>query len=77
MSKIYIEDIQREAKDIGWTLISEQYQNLDNELIFECPEGHKVYLPYKKFRKNPECPICKLNPLSKVDLKPIYKKPGT
>lgn len=77
MSKIYIEDILKEAQDIGWKLISDQYQNLDSELIFECPEGHKVYLPYKKFRRAAECPICKSNPLSSLDLKPLYKRPDS
>lgn len=77
MSKIHIEDIQKEASDIGWKLISDQYKNLETELEFECSEGHRVYLPYKKFRRAAECPICKSNPLASLDIKPLFKRPGT
>ena len=76
MSKIHIEDIQKEAQDIGWKLISDQYKNLDVEMEFECPEVHRVYLPYKKFRRAAECPICKSNPLATLEIKPLYKRPG-
>jgi hypothetical protein len=30
-------------------------------MIFECTEGHKVNLPWKKLRGKLECPICKAN----------------
>ena len=43
MSKIKVEDIQNELEKYGWKLISQEYKNLDSELIFECEEGHKVY----------------------------------
>ena len=61
MSKIKIEDIRKAAIDHNWTLISEEYKNLDTELIFECNEGHKIYLPYKKVRDKFICPICQQN----------------
>ena len=59
MAKIKIEDIRVAAEQHGWTLISDEYKNLDTELIFECNEGHRIYAPYKKIRNKWECPICK------------------
>lgn len=61
VSKIKVEDIRKAAIEHGWTLISEEYHNLNEELTFECAEGHKVYLPYKKVRDKWECPICEQN----------------
>lgn len=48
MSKIKYEDIKKEVEQIGWELISENYKNLDDEMIFKCPEGHTVYSSWKK-----------------------------
>ena len=61
MSKIKIDDIRKAAIEHNWILLSEEYKNLDSELIFRCNEGHKIYLPYKKVRDKWECPICKQN----------------
>ena len=61
MSKIKIDDIRKAAIEHNWTLLSEEYKNLDSELIFRCNENHKIYLPYKKVRDKWECPICKQN----------------
>ena len=48
MSKIHLEDIQKEIESDGWKLLSTEYKNLDSEMIFECKEGHKVYSSWKK-----------------------------
>lgn len=61
LAKIKIEDIRKAAIEHGWTLISEEYKNLDTELTFECNEGHRIYLPYKKVRDKFICPICQQN----------------
>ena len=61
MARIKIDDIRKAAIEQGWKLISDEYKNLDTELVFECNEGHKVYAPYKKIRDKWECPICKKN----------------
>ena len=61
LAKIKIDDIRKAAIKHNWTLLSENYKNLDTELTFECNEGHKIYLPYKKVRDKWECPICKQN----------------
>jgi hypothetical protein len=59
MAKIKIEDIQNELGADGWQVISTEYVNLDTEMTFECPEGHRVFLPWKKIRSRRECPTCK------------------
>ena len=61
MAKIKIDEIRKVAIEHGWTLISEDYKNLDTDLTFECNEGHKVYAPYKKIRNKWICPICEQN----------------
>lgn len=61
MAKINLEEIRTSAGARGWTLISEEYKNLDTPLEFECSEGHRIHLPYKKVRNKWECPICKKN----------------
>ena len=61
LAKIKIEDIRKAAIKHDWILISDVYKNLDTELQFECNEGHRLYLPYKKVRNKWECPICKQN----------------
>jgi Zn finger protein HypA/HybF involved in hydrogenase expression len=59
MAKIRIEDIQNELSAEGWKVISTEYVNLDTEMTFECPEGHRVFIPWKKLRTKRECPTCK------------------
>lgn len=61
MSKLKIDDIRKAAIEQGWTLISEEYKNLNTPMNFECEEKHKIYLPYKDIRNKWECPICKQN----------------
>ena len=76
MARIKLEDIQKEAKEKGWAVRSLEYKNLDTEMIWECPEGHKVYLPYKKVRDKWECPTCKLNNFKVEKIEYIPKKKG-
>lgn len=77
MSKFRIEDIRKELEDRNWKLLSEQYKNLDTELEMICPENHKVYLTYRKWRVYHECPVCSKNPLKSSEMKVIPKKSGT
>ena len=74
MSKIKIEDIRKAAIEHNWTLLSEEYKNLDSELVFRCNEEHKIYLPYKKVRNKWECPICKQNQYNNFSNEIIPKK---
>ena len=79
MAKIKIDDIKKDIEEKGWKLISESYKNLDEELIFECEEGHRVYAPWKKIRVKAECPICQSNIYKTQEdtSKIIPKKEGT
>lgn len=74
MSKISIDLIKEELKDTGWQILSEEYKNLDSELIFLCPEGHRVYNSWKKVRTKRECPVCKQNCFKEQEQKIINKK---
>lgn len=74
LAKLKIDDIRKAAIEHGWTLLSEEYKNLDTELAFECNEGHKVFLPYKKVRNKWECPICKQNQYNNFSNEIIAKK---
>lgn len=74
MSKIKIEEIQEELQKENWQLISNEYKNLDSEMIFKCPEGHTVYSSWKKMRQRKECPICKENIYKNQDTIIISKK---
>lgn len=74
MSKIKLEEIQILLKEKNWKLISTEYKNLDTEMIFECPEGHRVYAPWKKMRGALICPVCEANDFKVKDQKIIPKK---
>lgn len=58
MAKIKLTDIQAAAQLAGWKVLSNDYVNLDTEMNFECPQGHSVFLPWKKVRDRFDCPIC-------------------
>ena len=74
MAKIKLSDIQEELTKVGWKVISEEYCNLDSEMVFECDEGHRVYSSWKKIRTNPKCPICQNNKLKNQEQKIPQKK---
>lgn len=60
----------------NWKLLSTEYINLKEDMEFECPEGHTVYLSYERARKNPICPLCDENPYKKVEItRQIPSKP--
>ena len=61
MARIKIEDIRAEVEKDNWKVISEEYVNLETEMIFECAEGHQVFAPWKKIRHKRECQNCKEN----------------
>lgn len=58
MSKLKIEDISAELQKQNWRLVSETYKNLDTDLEMICPNGHKVFMCLKKWRRHQDCPIC-------------------
>lgn len=61
MARITLEQIREELAQDKWELVSEKYQNLNEELIAKCPEGHVVYSTWGKLRTKRECPVCKQN----------------
>ena len=68
MAKITIEDILETIRPDKWELVSKEYKNLKDVLHFRCAEGHDVYAPFEKIRKERSCPACKDN---------IYKDPNS
>lgn len=76
MAKIQLDSIRKELEQDGWKLISEDYKNLDEELVYECNEGHRVFAPWKKIRVKRECPVCKNNIYKTQENKIIPKKKG-
>ena len=76
MAKITISQIQEQLSSENWKLISTEYKNLDSELVFECPEGHRVYSTWKKIRTRRDCPICKQNQFKEVEQTLLPKKKG-
>ena len=58
MARLTDEKIAAELAAFRFTLISENYENLDTELEMECPEGHKVFRSLRAFRRDSSCPTC-------------------
>ena len=73
MSRISIEQIRKEAEELGWVLISNTYKNLNTEIEFVCPEGHQVITTYAIWRAQHSCPICD-NPKLDLSTKVMPKK---
>lgn len=76
MSKITVEQIQEELSKDNWKLLSTSYKNLQEELIFECDKGHKVYSSWGKIRQNRNCPQCKQAQSLYQSSKTVQKKKG-
>lgn len=60
MAKFKIADIEESLPE-GWSVLSENYVNMDTEMEFECPEHHRVLSTWRRMRKNTECPVCNRN----------------
>jgi Holliday junction resolvasome RuvABC endonuclease subunit len=76
MAKISIQSISEELDGTGWQVVSTEYKNLESELTFLCPEGHKVYNSWKRIRARRECPVCRQNKFKEQEQKVAKKKPG-
>lgn len=72
--KITIDSIKEAIEPQNWQLLSTEYQNLDEELIFLCDEGHKVMSSWRKMRTKLICPICADNEYKKQNTKVVPKK---
>lgn len=58
MARLNLVDIQQEVESQSWTLLTEEYVNLDTEMEFQCPAKHRVYTSFKKWRNHLFCPVC-------------------
>lgn len=76
MAKILFEDIKKEVETQGWKIVSTSYKNLKEEMQFECPEGHSVFLNWEKGRKKLICPICNQNPYKDLTITAVPKPQG-
>lgn len=76
MSRIYLEDVKKELEKDKWEVVSEDYKNLDTEMTFLCPEGHRVYTSWRRLRNRRECPVCKQNCFKEQEVKILSKKPN-
>lgn len=61
MARITLEEIKETLQPEGWSVLSDQYQNLRTEMVFQCNEGHKVYTTWGKLREKVFCPTCQVN----------------
>lgn len=76
MAKIKLEDIRNELAAEGWQVISDKYENLKTEMTFECPNGHRVFLPWEKLRTRRECRLCQPQTVLEIDDKVLPKSKG-
>lgn len=75
MAKFHIEDLKKEASMLNWTLLSDEYTNLDTELKYRCPNNHEVTLSYRIWRSDKSCPVCVASQYKPVENK-IAPKAG-
>jgi len=77
MAKLSIDKVKTELILKQWTLLTQKYTNLDTELEMLCPEGHKVFLSLKQWRRKAECPTCAANIYSSIsEIASVQKQAG-
>jgi len=67
--KLNIEDIRKEFKDKGKTLITEIYINSKQSLDYICKNGHKHHMRIDHLRSGVDCPYC--NGMAKKSIEKI------
>jgi len=55
---INIYTVTNELENEGWKLVSTSYKNLNTELEMICPEGHRQFQTFAKWRKYKQCQEC-------------------
>lgn len=73
MPKFSFEEVKQKVEENGWTLLSTSYVNLNTDLEVLCPEGHKIFKPFKFLRENTQCPLCKKQSLQQLSSVSIPK----
>ncbi len=77
MARLQISNIKTLLSLKGWVLLSSDYQNLNTELEMLCPEGHKVFMSLKQWRRKAECPTCSANVYATLnEVVSVQKKAG-
>jgi Holliday junction resolvasome RuvABC endonuclease subunit len=66
MAKLKLEDIKQELIKSSWLLLSNSYDNLDTELEMQCPDGHRVFMSLRAWRRKKLCPVCDKNKFKKM-----------
>lgn len=77
MAKLTHEQIEKEVKDKGYTLVDDSnYTNMNSRIIIRCEKGHLVETCLQDFRKTSfTCPICDSN-VNFINPREIPKKNG-
>lgn len=50
--------VSSDLEENGWTLLSDNYKNLQTPLLMTCPKGHKQEQTYGEWRKHKMCDTC-------------------
>lgn len=74
--KYNIEKINEELLKYNWVCLSQEYKNLDSQLLFKCPYGHSVQSSFRRIRENRICPVCMRERLKTKEFKNTKKKKG-
>lgn len=66
MSKITLDQINKELELFGWSCLDSEYKNLQTPMTFKCNEGHIVETTWGKLRNKRVCPVCVSNVKKKI-----------
>lgn len=61
MARITIDTVKETIAADGWEVVSREYKNLKEILHYKCSEGHDVYAPFERIRRDRHCPVCAAN----------------
>lgn len=61
MKRHSFEEVKDFVEKQGQVLLSEDYVNNHNKLLFKCPEGHIYKMDFSHFQMNHRCPVCAIN----------------
>lgn len=68
-----IDYVKMKAKEVGWTVLDDYYNNCSTKLNCVCSEGHKHRISWSNLRQGRGCPIC-FNESRKFTLEIVKKK---
>lgn len=72
-----IEDVRQSFNEIGWTLLSTEYNNAQERLDFRCNNGHVHSISWGKFQSGKRCVYCSgLNSLTFEQVDELFRDKG-